>query len=79
MGASAAIAVIEKSVWKPQSAVRSLDAYAGCAVPRLTLLLQFGLGPWRSWDMRSADLSQVVRTRGQRVSAESERATAKRD
>ena len=75
VGASAANAVIQMSVWETQNVVR---APRGCTEPRLTLVVQIGLGLWRSRDMWSDDPGQVFQVTGQRVSAESERLTAKR-
>ena len=61
-GASAANAEVEKIVWEMQDVVRSLDAYmTGCSVQRLTVVVQFPPGLWRSWDMWSADLGQAFR------------------
>ena len=63
VGASAANAVFQMSVWETQNVVR---APRGCTELRLTLVVQIGLGLWRSRDMWSADPGQVFQVTGQR-------------
>ena len=67
VGASAANAVIEKIVLEIQSNTRAIVAYAGWAS---STAADFGSSFF--------GLDQVIQMRGQRVSAESKRAAAKR-
>ena len=62
VGASAANTVTERSVRKMQSSVRTIDAYIEWVygTPSDPLVVQFRPGLWRSWDMWSAALSQVL-------------------